>query len=257
LISMFSIVTALSAVAAGSLIVISILVSCPAPLFAIIFIFLVHQAFYVYGMFSARTNFFFKTVKGREFFGNSPSVLLRFDDGPDPVYTPLILDILKEKNAHGLFAVMGNRSEQYPGIIERMHREGHIIANHTYSHPYNILLLGRGKIRDEISKTNAVIERITGQKTEYFCPPIGQKNPVIGKVIRELGMKPVMWDLKTLDTRLPADQIMRKIRKKLRPPAVILLHDGILPWSKKDREATVLAVKETLEYLELAKIPTH
>jgi len=201
-------------------------------------------------MFSAKTNFFFKTIKGKEFFDTKPSVLLRFDDGPDPIYTPLILDILKKRNVTALFAVMGNKAEKYPEIVKRMQTENHIIANHTFSHPYNILLLGYRKIYEQIDHTNAVIEAITGRKPEYFCPPIGHKNPIIGKAIRTLGMKPVMWDIRTRDTNAASDEIILKIIKKMKPPAIVLLHDGILPWSKNNRNDTLHALPEILNLLE-------
>jgi peptidoglycan-N-acetylglucosamine deacetylase len=205
-------------------------------------------------MFSSKTNFFFKTIKGKEFFQGKPAVLLRFDDGPDPVYTPLILDLLKERNMRALFAVMGNKAEKYPEIIARMHKENHIIGNHTYSHPYNILLMGYRKIREEIVSTNVILERITGRIPDFFCPPIGQKNPIIGKVIKDLHMTPVMWDVRTRDTHASAIEIVRKIKRQMRPPAILLLHDGILPWSKKDRNATVQALREILKLLEEKRI---
>ncbi|HEX2952916.1 MAG TPA: polysaccharide deacetylase family protein [Bacillota bacterium] len=158
---------------------------------------LIHQSFFVYGMFSIRSNFFFKTIKGKEFFENKNGILFRFDDGPNPIYTPQILDILKAEGIRALFAVTGKNAEQYPEIVERIFRENHIIANHTYTHPLNILFLGYHKVRDEIIRTNSIIQRITGEQPKYFCSPIGHKNPVIGRVIKEVGMIPVMWDIRT------------------------------------------------------------
>jgi peptidoglycan-N-acetylglucosamine deacetylase len=211
------------------------------------------QAFYIYGMFSSGTNFFFKTVKGKEYFDNKSGILFRFDDGPDPVYTPQILDILKSEGIQALFAVTGKNAEMYPEIVERMHRENHIIANHTYSHPFNILLLGCERVRNEISRTNTIIQSITGVQPKYFCPTIGHKNPIIGKVIKELGLIPVMWDIRTLDTHASFEKIMDIIKRKLKSPAIIMFHDAILPWSKNDRESTVLALKETIRILKEKK----
>jgi peptidoglycan-N-acetylglucosamine deacetylase len=211
-----------------------------------------HQALYVYGMFSPSSNFFFKTVKGKEFFDNQNGILFRFDDGPHPIYTPQILDILKLEGIRALFAVTGKCAEMYPEIIERMHRENHIIANHTYSHPCHILFLSYGTIRNEVIKTNVIIQKITGVKPKYFCPPVGHKNPVIGKVIKDLGLIPVMWDIRTKDTYGNFEIIMDVIRRKLRSPAIIVFHDAIIR-SKKDRDATVLALKGTIRILKEKK----
>jgi hypothetical protein len=160
----------------------------------------VHQLLYVYGMFSSKSNYFFKTIKGKEYFNNKPGILFRFDDGPDPVYTPRILDILKAESVKALFAITGENAKKYPGIVKRIHEENHIIGNHTYSHPYNILLLSYKKIFGEISKTKEIIKEITGEYPVFFSPPMGQKNPIIGKVIRSPNLEPVMWDIRTGDT---------------------------------------------------------
>jgi peptidoglycan/xylan/chitin deacetylase (PgdA/CDA1 family) len=220
----------------------------------LVIIFFFREIFYIYGMFSIRSDFFFKTVKGRKFFlshegTNASGILFRFDDGPHPIYTPQILDILKLEGIQALFAVTGKNAEMYPEIVQRMHRENHIIANHTYSHPLNILFLGYNRIREELTQTNVIIENITGVKPRYFCPPIGHKNQIIGKVIKDLGLIPLMWDIRTWDTRLPYEKIMAEIKKKMKSPAIIMFHDSIIH-SKTDRESTVLAVKETIRFLK-------
>lgn len=210
----------------------------------------IYQAFYIHGMFFAGSNFFFKTVKGKEYYNNQRGILFRFDDGPDPVYTPQVLDILKSEGIQALFAITGKNAEMYPGIVARIHRENHIIANHTYSHPYNILFLGYNRIKHEISRTNSIIQSITGVQPKYFCSPIGHKNPVIGKVIKDLDLIPVMWDIRTLDTRLSFEKIMTRIKRKLKSPAIIMFHDAITPGSKKGGEILVPALKETIRMLK-------
>jgi len=215
---------------------------------------LIHQGLYTYGMFAPRAEYFFKTIQGKEFFnhekGFEKGVLFRFDDGPDPVYTPRILDILKEESICALFAVTGENVAKYPEIVKRMHAENHIIGNHTHSHPYNMLLLGYKKLRYQIQKTNDAIAAVTGVVPEYFCPPIGQKNPVMGKIIKELNLKPIMWDIRTADTHLSTKQIMRIIHRKFTSPSIILFHDAVLPWSKKDRESTVESLILTIRFLK-------
>jgi Predicted xylanase/chitin deacetylase len=218
----------------------------------IIFICGLHQALYIYGMFSPSSNFFFRSVKGKEFFHDQDGILFRFDDGPHPVYTPQILDILKAEGIQAFFAVTGKNAETYPEIVERMHRENHIIANHTYSHPCDILFLSYHRIKDEITRANAIIQNITGEEPEYFCTPVGFKNPIIGRVIKETGLIPVMWDIRTYDTRAPFEKIMAIIMRKLKSPAIIMFHDAII-LSKNDREQTVLALKESIRILKEKK----
>lgn len=211
---------------------------------------LVHQALYIRGMFSHQSDYFFKLMRGRDYFKNGKGILFRFDDGPDPVYTPRILEILKAESLQALFAVTGENAENYPEILRQIHRENHIIGNHTYSHPYHFLLLGYKRICGEIRRTNEIIKDITGQEPEFFCPPIGQKNVAIGRAIKTLKLKPLMWDVHTGDTWFSADRIVKKIEKKITSPAIILFHDGVLPWSKNHRESTIEALLATIRFLK-------
>lgn len=226
------------------------LLSAPALLWlAAAFAVVAHQVLYIRGMFSAKSDFFFRSVRGRDYFRGKPGVLFRFDDGPDPLYTPRVLDILKAEGWQALFAVTGENAEKYPDLVRRIAEEGHEIANHTYSHPYFILLMGYRRVREEIERANAAISRITGQPVKYFCPPVGHKNPVIGRAVRDLGMIPVMWDVRTLDTRVSAGTIVQRIRRRMKPPSIILMHDAVLPWGRKDREATLAALREIAGFL--------
>jgi peptidoglycan/xylan/chitin deacetylase (PgdA/CDA1 family) len=211
---------------------------------------LVHQALYIRGMFSHKSDYFFKLMRGRDYFKTGQGILFRFDDGPDPVYTPRILEILKAESLRALFAVTGKNAENYPDILRQIQMENHIIGNHTYSHPYHFLLLGYKRIYEEISRTNEIIKDITGQEPEFFCPPIGQKNAVVGRVIRSLKLKPIMWDIHTGDTWFSTDKIVKKIKKEITAHSIILFHDGVLPWSKNQRECTVEALQATIRFLK-------
>ena len=95
-------------------------------------------------------------------------VALTFDDGPHPVYTPAILDILKKKHVKATFFMIGRRMEQHPDIVRRAVEEGHQIANHTYTHPRNIRADTSSQIVTELEKCEAVIERLTGRRAYLF-----------------------------------------------------------------------------------------
>lgn len=250
IVSKFHLVTLLSLVGIAGIVILSFLSSSAKILLGVIPIVCLHQAIYIYGMFSSRSNLFFETIKGKEFFKDQNGILFRFDDGPHPQYTPQILDILKSEGIRGLFAISGVNAEKYPELVARIYRENHIIANHTYTHPLNILFLGYNRITNEILRAEQVIQNITGEKPIYFCPPMGFKNPIISKVTKELGLIPVMWDIKSWDTKLSYHKIMAGIMRKIKPPTIILFHDGVMPCSKKDRNSTVLALKETIRFLK-------
>lgn len=248
--SMFHLVTLLSLVGIAGIVLLSFLSSSAKVLLGVIPIICLHQAIYIYGMFSSRSNLFYKTIKGKEFFNNQNGILFRFDDGPHPQYTSQILDILKLEGIRGLFAISGVNAEKYPELVARIYRENHIIANHTYTHPLNILFLSYNRIKNEILRAEQIIQNITGEKPIYFCPPMGFKNPIISKVTKELGLIPVMWDIKSWDTKVSYHKIMAGIIRKIKSPAIILFHDGVMPCSKKDRNSTVLALKETIRFLK-------
>lgn len=246
-ISLFSVINTVSVLALFIFILLSIFRFSKYWILGIGAVVAIHQSLYIYGMFFSGSNYFFKSIKGKEFFNNGAGVLFRFDDGPDPVYTPRILDILKENSIKAFFAITGKNAEKYPEIVKRIHKEDHIIGNHTYSHPYFILFLGYKKIFSEISRTNEILKKITGETSEFFCPPLGQTNPIIGRAIKNLGLKSIMWDIRTNDTHFSAKKIIRSVKRKITSSSIVLFHDGILPWSKKDREATVEALKSIIK----------
>ena len=95
---------------------------------------------------------------------------MTFDDGPDPRFTPAVLDILKQKNVTATFFVVGLNAEDSPGLLARMYREGHVIGNHTYDHP-NIATISEEATRRELNATQRLIENATGHATTLFRPP--------------------------------------------------------------------------------------
>ncbi|HEY2493530.1 MAG TPA: polysaccharide deacetylase family protein, partial [Paenibacillus sp.] len=108
----------------------------------------------------------FRRGKGKRAFA------LTFDDGPDPQYTPQLLDLLKQYHAKGTFFVVGSNAEQHPELIKRMHDEGHLIGIHNYTHKTNWLMRPR-TVRNQIMKTDKIIHDITGERTSYYRPPWG------------------------------------------------------------------------------------
>ena len=153
-------------------------------------------------------------------------IALTFDDGPDPRFTPALLDVLKKYNAKATFFVMGSRAVAYPDIIRRMKDEGHAIGNHTYWHP-NLADNNVARMRWEVEQTENVIQDILGYKTKLFRAPYGALNEDLVKGLGNLNNSAIGWSVDSLDWRqLPTDEIARNVLSNIHPGAIVLMHDG-------------------------------
>lgn len=149
-------------------------------------------------------------------------IAITFDDGPHPSYTEQLLDGLKERGVHATFFVTGEHAELHPDIIKRMQEEGHLIGNHTYSH-IQLKDSNREEFKQELIKTNEVIEEITGEEVLFVRPPYGTWDKAFEK---ELNMFPVLWNVDPLDwCSSNADCIARKVEENAEENDIILMHD--------------------------------
>lgn len=157
---------------------------------------------------------------------------LTFDDGPNPIWTPRLLELLARHDVRATFFLLGGRAQAAPELVRRLAAEGHLIGNHSWSHP-NLALTGRARIREELQQTSDTLQQITGTEVKYFRPPFGARRPAALAVGRELGMTPVLWNAMTSDwsensgERI-ANDLSRKIDRLTRRgrAANIVLHDG-------------------------------
>ena len=151
-------------------------------------------------------------------------IALTFDDGPDPVYTPRLLDLLKRYGAKATFFVVGAHAERHPELIRRMHEEGHVIGIHNYVHLPNWFLRPR-TVRRQVQRTCAIIESITGETPKYYRPPWGIVNVFDFAITGKLQI--VLWTSMFGDwrRRVGPDRLYARMRKKLKPGQVFLLHD--------------------------------
>lgn len=148
-------------------------------------------------------------------------IAITFDDGPS-IYTEELLDGLKERGVSATFFVIGKSAEQYPDIVKREHDEGHLVGNHTYNH-VEITKLSEEKAREEIERTNTVLENLLETSIEYVRPPFGlwQK-----KLETDMNVIPVMWSVDPLDwTTENVDEIVNKVVTEAEENDIILLHD--------------------------------
>lgn len=149
-------------------------------------------------------------------------IALTFDDGPHPRYTEQLLDGLKERNVVATFFVTGENAQNYPNIIRREQEEGHLIGNHTYSH-IQLNSGNRETFREELVKTNEILENITGETVSFVRPPYGSWDKSFEK---ELNMFPVLWNIDPLDwCSHNAECIAAKVVENAGDGDIILMHD--------------------------------
>ena len=157
------------------------------------------------------------------------AVALTFDDGPDPNYTPLVLNALKKHGAHATFFLMGKRAQDYPELLKRMSLEGHEIGNHSFSHP-DFNNKSKEFILEEIKKTSEIIEKTTGIEPGLFRPPGGYLSYDLVKLCKKENLIIAYWtyqqDSKDWQNGMSADRIADHIIKHIEPGQIIILHDG-------------------------------
>ncbi|MDO8448172.1 MAG: polysaccharide deacetylase family protein [Rhodoferax sp.] len=154
-------------------------------------------------------------------------IALTIDDGPDPVVTPQVLEVLARYGVQATFFVIGARAERYPELCRDIVARGHAIENHSQRHRHNFALMGLNGITQELQAAQATLTAITGQRPLFFRAPAGFRNPFLDPVLSRLGLQLVSWSVRGFDTRVNnAQQVTRKLLAGLRPGAIVLLHDG-------------------------------
>ncbi|PYJ53849.1 MAG: hypothetical protein DME83_01405 [Verrucomicrobia bacterium] len=183
--------------------------------------------------------------------GGEHQVAITFDDGPDPRWTPQILDILKAANVKAAFFLVGVNAERYPGLVRRIVNEGHEIGNHTYYHP-NLALCWPEHVRLELNATQLLLETITGRATTLFRPPyaadtspsqLSELTPL--QIAQDLNYLVVLENIDPQDWAKPgADIILQRVKQQRRDGSIVLLHDA-----GGNRSQTVAALPRILEWL--------
>lgn len=165
--------------------------------------------------------------------GDDPlQVALTYDDGPNPSVTPQLLDVLAEHGVHATFFMVGRYVQAEPELARRVADAGHLVANHTFTHP-NLVLTSAKETRRQLIATNDVLEQTLGQRVQFFRAPFGARRPVTLKIARELGLTPVQWNVAAEDWN-PATPMQLLERMELgiaknqqkSHGSNILLHDG-------------------------------
>ena len=172
-------------------------------------------------------------------------VALTFDDGPDARSTPALLDLLRESRVAATFFCVGERVAAHRELAARIVREGHRLENHSYTHSNTTNFFTVGKLKNELTRAQTVIQEATGVAPQLFRPPMGLSNPRVFRAAHALGLKVVGWTVRSFDTRIASpERIVQRILRQLEPGAIILLHDGNIP-----AERLVLTVQSLLAKL--------
>ena len=153
-------------------------------------------------------------------------VALTFDDGPDPVHTPRLLELLDEVRGRGTFFLVGERAVRSPEVARAIVAAGHEVGNHTWSHR-NLWGCSPRETEREIRRGDEAIASAAGQRPRYFRPPWGMVNLAVFPTLRRLGTPCVFWSLQPEGLkRCPPGLMVERVIRRVRPGAIVDLHDA-------------------------------
>jgi|GEM_PF-229621 len=176
--------------------------------------------------------------------GDKREVALTFDDAPDDVFTPMVLDVLKREGVKATFFCVGNRIEKHPDVMRRIVAEGHVVGNHSYSHA-NLPKLSDEKFREEIRKTDRLIRQFTGYTPSFVRAPYGNISEEQIKWLASQKRKIVGWNVDSLDWKsLSREEVATNILAHVKPGAIILQHSA--GGTGEDLTGTVEALPEVI-----------
>ena len=181
---------------------------------------------------------------GKTFIGlgrGSKQLALTYDDGPNDPHTLRLLEVLAKHDVRATFFLIGRYVEQRPDIVRELVKAGHVVGNHTFTHPL-LIFQPAATIRTELADCERALTDAVGEHSNLFRPPFGGRRPAVMRIARSLGLDPVMWSVTGYDWNAPsAEHIERKVTRRVRGGDVILLHDGGHLAFGTDRSHTVTA----------------
>jgi peptidoglycan-N-acetylglucosamine deacetylase len=173
-------------------------------------------------------------------------IALTYDDGPNDPHTQRLLEVLARNNVQATFFLIGRYVQRRPEIVREIVQAGHIVGNHTFSHPL-LIFKSESEIRKEMVQCRAALEDAVGKHSNLFRPPFGGRRPAALRLARELVLQPVMWSVTGYDWNAPPAAIIEsKMAARIRGGDVILLHDGGHKEMGADRSQTVLATERLI-----------
>ena len=184
---------------------------------------------YTYAALSAQSQLFGKVLIASQ---NRNEIALTYDDGPNDMVTERLLEVLAHHDVRATFFLIGRYVRQRPQIVRAIAAGGHVIGNHTMTHPW-LAWQSATRIREELAGCNAVLEDTLGNPVRYFRPPHGARRPAVLRIARELGLAPVQWNILPKDWKpIGAQEIAARTihgitdNQRSGRASNIVLHDG-------------------------------
>jgi peptidoglycan/xylan/chitin deacetylase (PgdA/CDA1 family) len=157
---------------------------------------------------------------------SSRRAALTFDDGPDPLHTPKVLDLLRRFEARGTFFLVGERAMRAPGLVREIVAEGHELGNHTWSHR-NLWFCGPRRTVQEIERGHDLLTEVAREAPRWFRPPWGMVNLAVAGVTHRLRTPCVLWSVQPEGLRpVPAARLAEHVLRRAHPGAIVDLHDA-------------------------------
>lgn len=196
-------------------------------------------------------NIYYRILSGKiikKASSNGKSIILTFDDGPDPKYTPELLNVLRENNVKCTFFVLAEKAKKYPDLIKEISNEGHYIGLHSLKHS-NAIFRSPIQTKKDISESIEILTNL-GIKVDYHRPPWGMFNPFTFYYAKKHNIKVVLWSIHAFDWSkwVTVDYIQQKLINKVKPGDIILLHDS--RGAKNAPKKTIKALESIIPILK-------
>jgi peptidoglycan/xylan/chitin deacetylase (PgdA/CDA1 family) len=183
-------------------------------------------------------------VSGRR---GSKQIALTYDDGPNDPHTLRLMEVLAKRGVCATFFVIGRYVERRPDIVRDLLKAGHVLGNHTFTHPH-LIVSSPVETRNQLEECQRALQEAGGESLRLFRPPFGGRRPTTLGIARSLGMEPIMWNVTSWDWQMPpAAKIVETCTRQMRGGDVILMHDGSHIAPGADRAQTVVATDLLIE----------
>jgi len=198
----------------------------PVPFWIYLLIAFAYLLIVFYGCYFIQSGFFMPVLC--RFSTDKKQIVLSFDDGPLPGFTPQILNILDEHRVHALFFCIGKRAKDHGNILKEISNKGHLIGNHSYAHDSFFDFWSVEKMRTDIRNASDAIEAVIGKRPLLFRPPYGVMNPNLRCAIQKENCIPVGWSVRSYDTMAKDEnRLLERMIASLKPGAIYLFHDSM------------------------------